>query len=178
MTWDGSTTAKGVPSRVYLSSSELWSFASWACQPIIRILPPPSISRGYCIWLEAGLCFTQSLEINQRTRPAGDPIIATILNNLAMVDQGLGRLAEAEKLYRQVLEMRQKALPTGHPEIGDILNNLSMLLHLRGRSVEAEPMLRQSLEIARATLAPGHPDIAQTLSNLGAICVQQPPCRG
>jgi tetratricopeptide (TPR) repeat protein len=72
------------------------------------------------------------------------PDYATSLNNLALLYDATGRLAEAEPLLKQALEIRHTALGEGHPAYADSLNNLAELYRAMGRHAEAESLDRRS----------------------------------
>jgi len=124
-------------------------------------------SRGLIHWFSIGFAcawlYRRALEMHEKALPAGHPYIATILNNLAVLYQVQGRLAEAEPLYKRSLEMREKALPAGHPYIATSLNNLAVLYRAQGRLAEAEQLFKRSLEMREKALPGGHSDIADSL---------------
>src|SRR5437868_3541381 len=75
----------------------------------------------------------QSLQIREKTLPAGHRDIAISLNNLSALYRAQGRLSDAEPLSKRALELREKALPAGHPDIAASLNNLALLYEALGR---------------------------------------------
>ena len=82
---------------------------------------------------------------------AYDSDVALTLNNLACLQDDLGRYAEAEKNYIEALEIRRR-LALSNPEaydsdVADTLNNLAILQKALGRYAEAEKNYTEALEI-------------------------------
>src|SRR5262249_51487929 len=114
-----------------------------------------------------------ALAMREMPLPAGHPDISTSLNNLAVLYQEQGRLAEAEPLYKRALAMRETALPAGHPNIATSLNNLAFLYQAQGRLSEAEPLYKRALAMRETALPDNHPDLAASLGNLSLVHLQQ-----
>ncbi|MEK7727705.1 MAG: tetratricopeptide repeat protein [candidate division KSB1 bacterium] len=55
-------------------------------------------------------------------------LVATSLNNLALLLQSQGKYAEAEPLFRRALEIFEKSLGTDHPNTQTIRKNYALLL--------------------------------------------------
>lgn len=111
----------------------------------------------------------RSLELSEKTLPAGHRDIATAINNLATFYEVAGQFAEAERLHKRALEMREKTLPAGHLDIAMSLNNLAVLYRKLGRLAEAEPLYKRTIEMREKALPAGHPDIARSLNNLAVL---------
>ena len=125
------------------------------------------------LYRKAEPLYRQALAINQKALGPEHPDTANSLNNLAMVLEAQGRLAEAEPLYRQALAIYQKTLRPEHLTTANSLNNLSTLLQAQGRLAEAEPLLRQALAITQKALGSGHPTTATSLNNLASLLQDQ-----
>jgi len=63
--------------------------------------------------------------------------VAASLNNLAIVYQRWGRLAESEPLYEQALAIRESVLGPNHTEVAHTLLNYANLYYLQGRYEQA-----------------------------------------
>ncbi len=98
-----------------------------------------------------------------------DPLLATTLNNLAVLYESLGRHGKAEPLYKRSLAIAEKALGPEHPELAAILNNLAGLYQAQGRIGEAEPLFKRALAIWEQALRPEHPYVDIALNNLAAL---------
>ena len=59
-------------------------------------------------------------------------LIATVINNLAVIRKRLGRLDEAEADYKEALRMRLAFLPPSHPDVIVVKHNLAELYIARG----------------------------------------------
>ncbi|MHC1756201.1 MAG: tetratricopeptide repeat protein [Methanosarcina sp.] len=55
------------------------------------------------------------------------PDVATTLNNLALLYEGMGKYEKALPLYKRALEIIEKTLGTNHPNYKIIKNNLEDL---------------------------------------------------
>ena len=81
-----------------------------------------------------------------------DTLVA--MNDLALLLQDQGKLAEAEALFRRALAGREQQLGAQHhPSLLTSDNNLAMLLKAQGKLAEAEPLYRRyagSREMAAA----------------------------
>ena len=88
------------------------------------------------------------------------PNLATILNNLALVEQDQKDYAGAETHFREVLQIDRAVSGERHADVASDLHNLAWFLHrYRGRSAEAEQVSRQAVAMRRDLLgaaAPAH----------------------
>jgi len=100
---------------------------------------------------------------------AGDPRVATSLNNLGALYQDQGRYAEAEPLHQRSLAIWEKVLGAEHPQVATTLNHLALLNQAQGSYAEAEPLYRRSLAILEKALGPEQPDVAASLNNLALL---------
>ena len=90
---------------------------------------------------------------------------ATSLNNLGIISQTRGDLAEAERLQRESLAIKREI--GDQKGIADSLNNIGTLANTRGNLAEAERLYRESLAIEREIGNQG--GIATSLNNIGVI---------
>jgi CHAT domain-containing protein/Tfp pilus assembly protein PilF len=124
----------------------------------------------------------ESLGIRRRlyppaTHPNGHPNLATSLNNLAFVLNGLGQPAKALPYFEQALAMRQKQypptrFPDGHPDLALSLNNMGYVFQSLGQPAKAFPYFEQALTVWQklyplARFPDGHLQLAVSLNNLG-----------
>ena len=109
----------------------------------------------------AGLAAAErALAIDQGRLPAADTLLATDLNNLALLYQATGRYAQAEPLYQRAIAIGEKTLGPEHPDLATQLNNLAVLYQATGRYAQAEPLYQRAIAIGEKTLGPEHPDLA------------------
>jgi len=122
---------------------------------ILRELRRPDEAR---VVLDAGVA--EARQVYREPHPA----LATILNNLALVEQDQKDYAGAETHFREVLQIDRAVSGERHADVASDLHNLAWFLHkYRGRSAEAEGVSRQAVAMRRDLLGPRHP---QTLSSL------------
>jgi CHAT domain-containing protein/tetratricopeptide (TPR) repeat protein len=93
-------------------------------------------------------------------------LVATVINNLAVVAQDQGRLTLAEARVREALAIQEKILGPDNVVIGSYLNNLAEVHVHQGRYVEAEAIHRRALQITEQVLGSDHADMANRLGNL------------
>ena len=79
----------------------------------------------------------KALELGEDLLDPDDPIMAILLNDLAVLYQAQGHYAEATPLHQRALSIKEKALGPEHPEVATILNNYGRMLRANGRDAEA-----------------------------------------
>ena len=94
---------------------------------------------------------------------------ATALNNLGLLLESEGDLADAEAMYRRSADAHREALGDGHPATAAVLANVAGLLALRGESAAAARLLEQSLAVIGAAYGPDHDDTARLRNRLGEV---------
>ncbi|MCG3126730.1 MAG: Serine/threonine-protein kinase PknD [Phycisphaerae bacterium] len=113
----------------------------------------------------------RALELLHATRDETDNDLLTTLNNLALIVQEQGRLAEAEPLSRDVLERRRKLLGEHRDTITSAHNHAQLLLALN-RLPEAETLQREALAFRQRTLGEAHPLTVLSTTALG-LCLRR-----
>jgi tetratricopeptide (TPR) repeat protein len=87
---------------------------------------------------EADQLYQQALQILQQTLEPQHPLIASALNNLAVLYvSNLGRHRDAESLYQQALPICEQTLGLEHALTQGIAGNYIFLLHAMGQETEA-----------------------------------------
>jgi tetratricopeptide (TPR) repeat protein len=99
----------------------------------------------------------QALEIAQRVLPAGHPVRAAALNNLAQSCRFQGRFLDAEKYYREAIAMLEASLGRQHPETAKAVMNLAAFYHQREREAGAEDLYRRVAGIFETAYGPDDP---------------------
>jgi serine/threonine protein kinase/tetratricopeptide (TPR) repeat protein len=98
------------------------------------------------------------------------PMLATIINNLALVEQDLKDYAGAETHFREVLTIDRAVSGARSADVASDLHNLAWFVHkFRGRSAEGEGLSRQAVAMRRDVLGPRHPQTAASMRQLGDI---------
>lgn len=97
---------------------------------------------------------------------------AEVLNNLADLRHGAGRLEEARSLHAGALSVRERVHGPRHISIAGSLNNVAVLLMDMRRHDEALPMLRRAAAITKGAAGQRHPQHATALSNLAGALMQ------
>lgn len=111
----------------------------------------------------------RALAISEKTLGAEHPVIATLLNNLALLYKAKGDLGRAESLYQRALAIEEKALGAEHPNVATSLNNLATLYKFKGEYERVESLYQRVLAIFEKALGAEHPDVAAVLNNLAAL---------
>ena len=90
-----------------------------------------------------------------RTELASEPDVqADLLEAVARIDKGLGRLNAAEDLAKRSLAIREKILPSGDAAIGRSLATLGAVKMSAGKLDEAEKELSHALAVLEASDGP------------------------
>jgi tetratricopeptide (TPR) repeat protein len=103
--------------------------------------------------------------------------VATVLFNMALTYQGLGRhhhadseyYAEAEQFFKRSLAIREKVLGPEHFDVGLVFACLGVLYKLQHRYTEAEPLLKRAVAIFEKALGPEHSEVGQSLNDLANL---------
>ena len=97
---------------------------------------------------------------------------ADVLNNMADLRHGAGRLEEAHALHARALALRERALGARHGDLASSLNNVAVLLLDLRRHDEAVKLLRRAVKISKTAVGAKHPQHATALANLGGALTQ------
>jgi len=97
--------------------------------------------RGSGEWEEAERCYREAVRIREHIRDL--PELAKSYNQLAIVAQGAGRLADAERWYLRAQELKDQVAPQNDSTI----YNLADLYLSQGRLDEAEAYARRAVAI-------------------------------
>ncbi len=102
--------------------------------------------------------------------PAEDRLArATAFNDLGLLLESRGELAEAEDAYRRSSQAHVDEYGDGHPASAAASANLASTLAARGRVDEAATLLERSLATIRAAYGPRHDASARLHNRLGEI---------
>ncbi|HWB44306.1 MAG TPA: CHAT domain-containing tetratricopeptide repeat protein [Hyphomicrobiaceae bacterium] len=101
------------------------------------------------------------------------PLLANVLQGLAVAYLQQGLYAKAEPVYKRVLAIRERALGPEHTDVATTLYGLATLYVQQGRYAEAEPLYKRTLAIKQKTMGPEHNDVGTTLFGLAALYVFQ-----
>ncbi len=111
--------------------------------------------------------------LRKSPQPEHRMLVATVINNLAVVAQDQGRLALAETRLREALAIQEKVLGPESIAVGSYLGNLAEVHTRQGRYAEAETLMRRALQITERALGPDHADTATRLGNLATLLTYQ-----
>jgi eukaryotic-like serine/threonine-protein kinase len=104
------------------------------------------------------------------TELASEPDIqADLLEAVARIDKGLGRLEPAEGLAKRSLEIRERAFPPGDATIGRSLATLGAVKMSKGELEEGEKQLSRALAILEAKEGPDSLTLARAKSDYGQV---------
>jgi len=117
----------------------------------------------------------QESALATRRRVLGEehPETYSSLNNMSMLLQDQGKLAEAEPLRRKTLEIGRRILGEEHPNTLAFINNMGSLLEAQGKLDQAEQYYKEALEKRRRLLGEEHPDTLTSQNNLGVVLQSQ-----
>ena len=118
---------------------------------------------------EARPLIERALDIREKTLGPDHADVATVLNNLGILDYLKGDSAKAERLFQRALTIREKALGGSHPDVAAALNSLANLYSGRGDYVKAEPLYLRALAIREESLGANHPAVVASLNNLAIL---------
>jgi tetratricopeptide (TPR) repeat protein len=115
--------------------------------------------------------YAAALEVLEEELGTEHPAVATLVNNIAVVDDLSGDFSAARSGYLRALELRNKVDGPRHPSVAETLNNLGALAYAQQDFEEAESRYRSGLEIASEALGETHPDVAFSLTGLGSAAL-------
>jgi CHAT domain-containing protein/tetratricopeptide (TPR) repeat protein len=92
--------------------------------------------------------------------------VGMIKNNLAVVQFGQRRYAEAEALFKAAIDVRGGQLGAEHPDVAQSMHRLARVLHAKGQYRDALKMHRGALDIRVRALRADHPDVAQSWTDM------------
>jgi serine/threonine protein kinase len=115
----------------------------------------------------------QRAEEIYRARAPDHPQFVTVLTNLAMIAQGEGRAAEAERGFREVIDRIESQMGLQSPHLWPSLFSLIDIAYDRGDTDEELALARRSLEVARHNFPDDHPWKASSLNELGWILARE-----
>jgi tetratricopeptide (TPR) repeat protein len=124
-------------------------------------------------YAQARPLFERALAIREEALGPEHPETATSLNNLAVLLEDQGDLANARPLIERALAIKEKALGPEHPDTATSLNVLATLLRDEGDLAGARPLYERALAIYEKALGPEHPDTATVLNNLALLRMDQ-----
>ncbi|TPW16211.1 MAG: serine/threonine protein kinase, bacterial, partial [bacterium] len=97
------------------------------------------------------------------------PATLVALNNLAVNQMQLGRLADAESTFLFLLPQLEAVIGTDHTTYARALENLANVYYQQDRFPESIAALERVADIRRRGLGPENPAVYRTMANLGAI---------
>ena len=97
-----------------------------------------------------------------------DVRVAALLNELGLVREFAGDLAEARRLFERALAIQERWLGPDAFELVATLNDISRVIPQGDEFWKAESTAQRALSILGKTRPPDDKDLAPTLRNLGA----------
>jgi serine/threonine-protein kinase len=92
--------------------------------------------------------------------------VASVLNNLAVVQNEKGDREGALGSHERALDIRRRALGEDHPSVAQSLNNIGLVYLDGGDYLRARDQFARSREIWERAVGPEHVEVAQVISNL------------
>ena len=130
-------------------------------------------SSGSLLWrsgsLEAALAaHEEALALRRKVwLPRAVALIASSLNDVAIVLSAMGRYDDALARHEEALTIKRAWYSGAHASVAVSLSNIGVTLNDLGRHDEALASLEKALEMRRACLPAVHPSIANSLNNIG-----------
>jgi eukaryotic-like serine/threonine-protein kinase len=124
-------------------------------------------------WPLAKQTYERALDVDRRVLGDDHPRVAIHLQNLAVVAQNIGDLAQAEALYRDVIRREERAYGDRHPETAITQGNYGLLLQREGRLAEAEPILRDVVSTTLSLYGPDHYKVGYARVSLAMLLHDQ-----
>lgn len=143
--------------------------------PRLRAVPYMDASVLYYAvgrYADAATMGHKALDIVRPVLGADDPIIASILTNIASAKFQLDDV-EAEKLYRRALAIQSAHFGRQSEEYAAALENLAIVIEYSGRYSESNPMFIEVLRTRIALDDGGEVRIGGTMNNLGFSLMAQ-----
>lgn len=120
-------------------------------------------------WDLARQTYERALDIDRRVLGDDHPRVAQHLENLAIVEQNIGDLKQAETLYLDSLKRMDSAYGERHPETAIAKGNYGLLLQREGRLTEAEPLLRDAVSIRLSLFGPNNYNVGYARVSLAML---------
>jgi tetratricopeptide (TPR) repeat protein len=120
---------------------------------------------------EAESHLREAISLERRSSPP-DPEIVESLNNLAVLEQRVGRFEEAKKDESEALRIVLNEFPTGDPMIATVWNNMGKLAAAQRRFREASQFYRRA-EAAWLRNGRANTGYSATLSNRAGLEAKQ-----
>ncbi len=111
----------------------------------------------------------QALTLGRQSYGADHAVVAQSLNDLGVLQRGVGNLDESQRLLEESLAMRRRLFGPVHKDVAVTLVELERTLRDRGRNAEAEPLAREALAIRRQVFGEEHRETATSKSDLGLL---------
>ncbi len=115
---------------------------------------------------EAEMYQLMLLKVVTATLPAPDHIVATMLDNLALIYFNQSRIGKAESLLHQSLAIREQTLGDMHPWVSISLNKIAGLKMHLNKPDKAEELLIRSLHIQQTAKGNEHSQVAMAMHKL------------
>ena len=77
---------------------------------------------------------TQSLTLFENCVSKDSSALATVLNNVAVIQLGVGLLSDAQLSFARAMKIYEKTLPVGHPKRMGMENNVRRISVMRHRN--------------------------------------------
>jgi tetratricopeptide (TPR) repeat protein len=113
--------------------------------------------------------YRRCLELRERTLDPDHPLIAAVIDAIAIVRADLGQHEQARKMYLRALAIQERGLGPEHPDVAETLSNLTLTLIDEGKAKEALQLQQRALQINLKAYGHDHPYVAFAYNNLGLV---------
>lgn len=111
--------------------------------------------------------YRRALGIRREVYGETHPLVADVMNDLAILDYNMTDYAVAADLHAKALAIRRSAFGETNPLVATSLSNLGAVHRSRGDFPRAIAFHERALAIRRALYGDTHPDVAASWNNLG-----------
>jgi len=118
---------------------------------------------------EAMEALERALSIEISADGNGSPLLATVLNNIASVQEDGGAYAETLETHDRVLDLIASTWGADHPQAGLTQINRTSVLRRTGRFQDALDAAREARRILVTAFGPEHPYTAYATNSEGVI---------
>jgi tetratricopeptide (TPR) repeat protein len=143
-----------------------------ADQPEVEARLRSTIGNAYRLLGELGPAqehLTAALALRREALPAGHPLVALSLRDLAWVHHDKADYTTAAAMMRGALDIQRRSLPAGDTEVAATMLGLSDVLRHTASFDESATLGWEALRLRRAALGNDHPDTAACLVNLAKL---------
>ncbi len=118
--------------------------------------------------MSAMMLYNAAIAEQEKFNKADDPLLATLLDNSALVSLELGNVEKARDLQEKALAIYRKVLPADSKDLGQTLSNIAETYEKLNMPDKAIQCLNEALVILKKSKPEDDPMVLTTMDNLAA----------